>query len=284
MEDEEMLETTNETEKVETETTEQNQEGNAKNLDTENEVEPTKTEGTVEEPAKTLTQAQIDAMVQDRINRLTKVAKRNEESIKKEYETKLADIENVIKAGFGTDNLDAGINRIKEICKTKGIEIPENKSTYSQSDLEVLAKHSADEIISDGYEAVDSELKRLANKGADKMSAKEKLIFTRLNDTKKVLESEKELAELGVKKEILESKEFKDFADKFAGSKFSMKEVYEMYSSTTKSKPKAKPLGSMVNNNPKEVKEFITEAEYDKMTDKEIEANMDLIRASMHKW
>ena len=31
-------------------------------------------------------------------------------------------------------------------------------------------------------------------------------------------------------------------------------------------------------------KTFISEAEYDKMTDEEIEKNMDLIRKSMYKW
>ena len=85
-------------------------------------------------------------------------------------------------------------------------------------------------------------------------------------------------------REQRESKEFKDFADKFTGSKFSMKEVYEMYAKETKPKPKAKPIGSMMNNNPGKEKDFISEAEYDKMTDKEIEANMDRIRKSMQKW
>ena len=34
----------------------------------------------------------------------------------------------------------------------------------------------------------------------------------------------------------------------------------------------------------KEKKKYITEAEYDRMTDKEIEENMDLIKESMSKW
>ena len=148
----------------------------------------------------------------------------------------------------------------------------------------MLANHAANEIIADGYDAVDLELKKLANKGVDRMTSREKLIFEKLNSTKKVMDSEKELASIGVKPEILQSKEFKDFADKFTGSKFSMKEVYEMYARDNKPKPKAKPIGSMVNNNPGQEKTFISEAEYDKMTDKEIEENMDLIRKSMQKW
>ena len=280
MEDEEMLETTNETENVETETTEEIQD--EVNVEApEAEVEETEVEDT---PAKTFTQEQLDAIIADRVRRERNTSSRSEANIRREYEDKLADIENIIKAGFGTNNLDEGLTRIIELCKNKGITIPERKSSFSQSDLEVLANHAANEIIADGYDAVDLELKKLANKGVDRMTSREKLIFERLNTTKKVMDIEKELASIGVKPEILQSKEFKDFADKFTGSKFSMKEVYEMYARDNKPKPKAKPIGSMVNNNPGNVKDFISEAEYDKMTDKEIEENMDLIRKSMQKW
>ena len=290
MEDEEeMLEPTNESENVETETTEEIQE----EVDTEtpeteeitsNEEIEEKEEPEVEEKVLTFTQEKLNKMMEDRVRREQNTAKRNEANIRREYEEKLADIENIIKAGFGTDNLDDGLNRITEICNKKGIKIPERKASYSQSDLEVLANHAAEEIVADGYEAVDLELKKLANKGPERMTQREKLIFTKLNDTKKVLDNEKELASIGVKKEVLQSKEFKDFADKFTGSKFSIKEVYEMYAKDNKPKPKAKPIGSMINNNPKEEKTFISEAEYDKMTDEEIEKNMDLIRKSMRSW
>lgn len=280
MEDEEMLETTNETENVETETTEEIQE-EVNTEAPEAEAEEAEAEET---EVKTFTQEQLDAIIADRVRRERNTSSRSEANIRREYEEKLADIENIIKAGFGTNNLDEGLTRITELCKNKGITIPERKTSYSQSDLEVLANHAANEIIADGYDAVDLELKKLANKGVDRMTSREKLIFSKLNDTKKVMDSEKELASIGVKPEILQSKEFKDFADKFTGSKFSMKEVYEMYAKETKPKPKAKPIGSMMNNNPGKVKDFISEAEYDKMTDKEIEANMDLIRKSMQKW
>lgn len=279
MEDEEMLETTNETENVETETTEEIQE----EVDTET-TDTEEQDSNVEEKVLNLTQKELNKMMEDRVRREQNTARRSEANIRREYEEKLADIENIIKAGFGTDNLDDGLTRITELCKDKGIKIPERKNSYSQSDLEVLANHTADEIIADGYDAVDLELKKLANKGPERMTAREKLIFAKLNDTKKVLDSEKELASIGVKTEILHSKEFKDFADKFTGSKFSMKEVYEMYAKENKPKTKAKPIGSMINNNPGKEKDFISEAEYDKMTDKEIEENMDSIRKSMRFW
>ena len=236
MEEDEELDTTNETENVDTETTEENQEGNTENLDLDNQNEEgneqNNEETKSEEPVKTFTQEQLDAIIAERVRRERNTYKRSESDIRKEYEDKLANIENVVKAGFGTENLDEGINKITELCKTKGIEIPKIQNTaYSQSDLEVLANHAADEIKEDGYEAIDAELKRLAYKGVDKMTAKEKIVFSKLNDTKKVLDGEKELEKIGVKREILDSKEFKDFANKFTGSQFSMTEVYKMYSS-----------------------------------------------------
>lgn len=279
MEDEEMLETTNETENVETETTEEIQE----TVDTET-TELEEENSKAEEKVLNFTQEKLNELIEDRVRRERNTFKRSEANIRREYEDKIADIENIIKAGFGTNNLDDGLARITELCKNKGIKIPERKASYSQSDLEILANYAAEEIIADGYDSVDSELKKLASKGPEKMSAREKLIFTKLNDTKKVLDAEKELVSIGVKPEILQSKEFKNFADKFTGSKFSTKEVYEMYTKYNTPKPKAKPIGSMINDNPKKEKDFISEAEYDKMSEKEIEKNMPLIRKSMLSW
>lgn len=275
--DEEMLEQTNETENVDTETTEENQEGvtEAKETESSSEKEETKLE---------FTQDELNRMIEERVKREKNTSKRNESNLRQEYENKIANIENIIKAGFGTNNLDEGLDRIAELCQKKGIKIPDMINNNSQSDLEVLANHSANEIIADGYDAVDSELKRLAGKGVDKMTTREKLVFSKLNDQKKQMDNERELEAIGVKREILDSKEFKEFADKFTGSKFSIKEVYEIYTQNNKPKPKAKPIGSMINNNPKQPKDFISEAEYDKMSKKEIQENMGVIRKSMLSW
>ena len=181
--EEEMLETTNETENVETETTEEIQE-EVNNEAAETEEETTDVE---EKEEKTLTQAQVDHIIAERVRRMQNASKREQDNIRREYEEKMTDIENIIKAGFGTENLEDGLSRITELCEEKGIVIPKRENRYSQSDLEVLAKYTANEIIADGYEAVDSELKKLANKGANKMTEREKLIFTNLNQAKKEL-------------------------------------------------------------------------------------------------
>lgn len=296
MEDDEVLETTNETEKDETLTSEEIEEMESDAIDDEEEVEDesnyneddsnknTTDNSSQNKSEKNFTQEELNSIVQDRVRKLNNASKRNEQQIRNEYESKLADIENILNAGFGTNSLDDGIKRIRELCEEKGIDIPERTVQYSKGDLEILANATAQDIINDGYEAVENELSRLTKKGTDKMSDKEKLIFLKLEDEKKNLDAKKELKSIGAKDEILNDSKFIEFTDKFAGSKFSMKEIYEMYIKENKPKEKAEPIGSMKNPNPKEKKKFITEAEYDKMTEKEIEENMSLIRESMQQW
>ena len=63
-----------------------------------------------------------------------------------------------------------------------------------------------------------------------------------------------------------------------------IKDVYDLYQKVHTKKPKAENPGSMRSSSQEGEKTFISEAEYDKMTDEEIEKNMDLIRKSMYKW
>jgi hypothetical protein len=302
MEENEMLEQTNETEKDETLTSEENEEMETDAIDDNGESETEDNSNTednsedednseeqepesAEKPEKTFTQEELNSIIQDRLRKEKNSSKRNEESIRKEYDDRLSEVESILNAGFGTSNLDEGLNRIRELCKQKGIEIPKKSNgQYSKDDLQILANANAQEIINDGYDAIENELSRLTRKGADKMSEREQLVFLKLDDEKKKLDSRKELKSVGAKDEILESKEYNEFADKFAGSKFSSKEIYEMYIKDNKPKEKAEPIGSMKNPSPKEKKTFITEAEYDKMSEKEIEENMDLIHKSMSRW
>lgn len=296
----EMLEQTNETENDETLTSEENEEMETDAIDEE--VEETEEDSedednsededdseeetdSEEKSEKTFTQEELNSIVQERVRKLNNTSKRNEESIRREYEDRMSEIESVLNAGFGTSNLEEGVDRIRELCKQKGIDIPKNnKGQYSKEDLKILADANAREIINDGYEAIENELSRLTRKGADKMSEREQMIFLTLDEEKKKLDSRKELKSIGAKDEILESKEYNDFADKFAGSKFTSKEIYQMYIKENKPKEKAEPIGSMKNPNPKEKKKYITEAEYDKMTEKEIEENLELIHKSMLSW
>lgn len=292
MDKKEMLEQTNETENDETLTSEEEEEEVEETDATEESETDESEDNSSEEPEtdldkkseKEFTQDELNSIIQERVRKLNNASRRNEENIRQEYENRLSEIENVLNAGFGTKSLDEGIDRITKLCEEKGIKIPKKSNQFSKDDLQILANANAQNIINDGYESIENELSRLTKKGTEKMSEREKLVFLRLNDEKNKLDARKELKSIGAKDEILESKEYNDFADKFVGSKFSSKEIYEMYMKENKPKEEAEPIGSLKNPNPKEKKKYISEAEYDKMTDKEIEENMDLIRESMQHW
>ena len=85
------------------------------------------------------------------------------------------------------------------------------------------------------------------------------------------------------KEELLNDEEFKKFRNQF-NLNTPIKDVYDLYQKVHTKKPKAENPGSMRSSSQEGEKTFISEAEYDKMTDEEIEKNMDLIRKSMYKW
>ena len=92
-----------------------------------------------------------------------------------------------------------------------------------------------------------------------------------------------ELRVIGVTEDEYNSQDFIDFEKQFTKDT-PIKEFYELYKlRKTTEKPVDNP-GSMKTIPGKEKRGYISEAEYDKMTDKEIEENMDLIRESMYKW
>ena len=91
-----------------------------------------------------------------------------------------------------------------------------------------------------------------------------------------------EESKIGVKKEVYNSSEFKAFEKQFTKDT-PIDDIYELYKIKTTKKKVDNP-GSLKGVQTKSKKEYITEAEYDRMTDKEIEENMELIRRSMEKW
>ena len=121
--------------------------------DTEN-VETVTTEentGEVQVPVKTYTQEEVDDIVGKRLAR-------NTAKIRKEYSKKYGDLENVLKAGTGKDNVVELTDTFRSFYEQKGIHIP-SEPTYSGRDIEVLAKAEATDIINAGFEEVVEEVK-----------------------------------------------------------------------------------------------------------------------------
>lgn len=246
---------------------------------TEN-VEPTTEESQVVEPVeKTYTQSEVDEIVGKRLAR-------NTTKIRKEYEKKYGDLENVLKAGTGKESVEEMTDTFAEFYASKGIKI-HKKDDLSNKDIEVLAKAEADEVIGYGIEEVVEEVDRLTKKGFENMNAREKAYFKVLAEHRQNTERKAELSKIGVTDEEYNSKEFQDFASMF-NANVPIAEIYKHYNKT-KPKKEIKPMGSMTNKTSDDgtVKDFYTKEEALQFSKADFDKNPALFKAvqeSMTKW
>ena len=264
------------TENTEAQSVEENEEG----------IELTDTTSQEEEKkeVKNYTAEEVEKMVNDRINNLLpKKIEREKRKMEKQYSDKLAKYEetdSILKAGLGTKDISESNQRMREFYKEQGIDIPAySKPRYSEEDEKILGQAEASKIIDLGFEEMQEEANRLAAIGVDKMTPRDKVVFNILADELTHQKQVKELAELGVKEEILNDSEFKEFASQF-NSKTPIKNVYEMY---TRIKPQKKyeQIGSMKNIKEPVQKDYYSNEEIAKMSPEEIRKNWDVIRKSM---
>ena len=236
-------------------------------------------EQTTEQTPKTYTQEEVDAIVGKRIAR-------KEAKIRKEYDRKYGGLEEVLRAGTGKDNVEEMTDTFRQFYEGKGVKIPQ-KPAYSDSDIAVLARAEADDIIRSGYEEVVEEVDRLTAIGYANMNAREKAVFKALAEHRQSAERGRELAKLGVTEDVYNGKEFKDFASKFNAST-PISDIYNIYAKT-QPKKEHKTMGSMKNIDSSDngVKDFYTPEEARKFTKKDFDNNPALFKAvenSMLKW
>lgn len=237
---------------------------------------------TAEETPK-YTEAEFNAKLDEVLGK--KIA-RKEAKIRKEYERKYGNLEEVLKAGTGKESVEEMTDTFADFYRKKGITIPE-KPVYAAKDIEVLARAEADEIISGGFDEVVEEVDRLAAKGASNMTAREKAVFKTLAEYRQSAERGKELSKIGVTEDVYNSQEFKDFAGKF-NANTPIRDIYDIYAKT-KPRKEIKPMGSMKNTTSDDgtVKDFYTREEALKFTKKDFDKNPALfkaVEASMLKW
>lgn len=233
----------------------------------------------VETPVKTYTQEEVNGIVGKRVAR-------ESAKIRREYDKKYGELESVLKAGTGKEDVAEMTDTFRQYYQKKGIQIP-SEPTYSERDIEVLARAEADEIINSGFEDVVEELDRLTELGAAKMNPREKAVFRQLAEYHQNTARGQELAKIGVTEEVYGSKEFKDFAAKFSPST-PVTEIYQIYNKMQPRK-EVQTMGSMKNNTSDEgtVKDFYTRDEALKFTKKDFDKNPALYKAvekSMLKW
>lgn len=231
------------------------------------------------EPVKTYTEEEVNQIVGKRLAR-------NTAKIRKEYDKKYGELESVLKAGTGKEDVAEMTSTFRDFYTKKGIKMP-TEPTYSDRDIEVLAKAEADEVINSGLEEVIEEVDRLANLGVANMSAREKAVFRQLAEYRQNAERGNELSKIGVTQDVYNSTEFKDFASKF-GPNTSVTEIYQIYNKMQPRK-EVQTMGSMKNNTSDEgmVKDFYTRDEALKFTKKDFDKNPALFKAvekSMLKW
>ena len=195
--------------------------------------------------------------------------KRLERKLRREYDEKYSRLENVVKAGLNTSDLNDATERLAEYYENEGVDIP-NGPKYSDDDIKLLANAEANEFIeSSTYEEIADEVDELAKIGFENMSERDKIVFSKLADRRKSLEEEKAVLSLGINKDELSSEEFKEFSNKL-NPDLPIKEKYEMF---LKLKPKkqAKQMGSMKSGPVSKVKDYYTEEEISKLTDEELD-------------
>lgn len=195
--------------------------------------------------------------------------KRLERKLRREYDEKYSRLENVVKAGLNTSDLNDATERLAEYYKNEGVDIP-NSPKYNDDDIRLIANAEANEFIeSSTYEEIADEVDELAKIGFENMSERDKIVFSKLADKRKALEEEKAVLSLGINKDELSSQEFKDFSDKL-NPDLPIKEKYEMF---LKIKPKkqVKQMGSMKSGPVSKVKDYYSEEEISKLTDEELD-------------
>lgn len=232
------------------------------------------TEQTVEEtPIKTYTQEEVDAIV-------GKAKARAKAKIQKEYDRKYGGLEEVLRAGTGKESVEEMTDTFAKFYESKGINIPK-KPNYSAKDIEVLAIADANDIIQSGYDEVVEETDRLAEVGAANMTAREKAMFKVLAEHRQKTERGKELSEIGVTEDVINSNEFKDFAGKF-NPNTPIKDIYDIYRKT-QPKKEHKTMGSMKQMPTSGAKDYYTPEEIERLTMADLDDPKvwDAVRRSM---
>ena len=263
------------TENTEAQTVEQFEEG----------IELTDTTSNEEtKEVKSYTDEELEKIINERVNSiLPNKIEREKRRIEKDYREKLSkyeETESILSAGLGTKDITESNQKMREFYKEQGIDIPVyQKNRYSEDDEKALGELDAKKIISLGYDEMQDEANRLADIGMDKMSPREKVMFTTLASELTYQKQKKELAQIGVKEEVLNNSEFKEFADQF-NSKTPIKNIYEMYAKM-KPEKKVEQIGSMKSNIEPFQKDYYSNEEIAKMSPEEVRKNWDIIRKSM---
>lgn len=234
-------------------------------------------------------QAEIDRNVQ---GRLARVERDNARKIQ-EYE----ELVSTLRVGMGkSDGNVQDLNKdLRKFYKEQGIEIPDAVSRgLSEREEKILARAEAEEIINGGDDYINQMANEIYNIPAEKRTIRQKAIFESLGKHMMQEKAKAQLKEKGVDESILQDNSFKEFAGRFT-AQTSIADIYDMYQKinakevveTPKRERPASTGSTKTVAKTNTVKEYYTEEEASKFTQKELMANPELLRAvedSMAKW
>lgn len=234
-----------------------------------------------DEPEKLYTEDELNARIDDVVS---KRLARQERKLNKQFKDKLAKYEQlgrVVNAGLGTTSIDEATENLSNYYAEQGVEIPSAIAEYDEEDTKVLAEYEATKIKNLGLEEVNDELERMSK--IEDLSEREILIYNNLVDYVRAEEGRRELQELGVKDDVIDSDEFKRFASRFKEDT-PITEIYELFTATERKSP-AK-IGSLKNGSTEDVKQYYTAEEVDRLTEKDLDDPrvMEAVRKSMLRW
>jgi len=269
MENDEMLEQTNETENVETQTTEENVDG-IELTDTSNANKNVAEEK--EEVRKTLREIlKENPEYQEEYNNMLKARLDREDRKHQKELSKYRDTENVLRTTLNLNEGDDTNTKLREYYESEGIKLPEPvQEGLSQREIERLGIGDADDIIAEGYDAVEEEANRLARIGYQNLNDREKVTFNKLAETLTEKKNTDELLSLGAKKELLKDDKFVEFRNRF-NSNVPMKTIYEMYIKENNEKTVKENPGSMKNSDVSLVKDYYTPEEIANLSEEQLD-------------
>ena len=288
MEENEMLEQTNETENVDTQTTEENVAGGIELTDTE-EVQSTEESATKKEEVRQ-TLRELLKNNPDYQEEFSEMMKTRLDRKDREFErvlSKYKDTENVLKSTLGANDIDEANKKLREYYEAEGVKLPEvYKPGLSSREIEVLAKADAQDFINEGYDAMLNEANRLAAKEYKNLNERERIVFNTLAERLTQEDNKRNLLKLGATEDVLSDKKFIDFKNQF-NSKTPIGDIYNLYLKTQDSKTKPVAMGSMKDTvAQKETKDFYSPTDVKNLSDDDWNKPgvWEKALASMKKW
>lgn len=230
----------------------------------------------------------VNREVEDKIeSRLIRDRVKREREAEEKF-SKYKQLENILKAGLGTDNLDDTISKTSEFYKEQGVNIPvfENKQSFNERDTIVLAKADAQDVIKCGEAEMEYEANRIARIPREQRTLRENIMFNEICSELTSIRNIKELRDKGYDVKVLESEDFKEFSKDINKPISEVYEIYTKIKGTAKQAPKS-PGSAKTNVASDEVKEYYSPEEARKFTEEDFEKNPKLeaaVERSMLKW